>query len=313
MFAANGPEVLAKVILDSADDPEKVMEERCLASGLGSRGFSARGFAQGMAVINQELRSGGASLDRLNQLFRWALTGEGRDRELRYPGSRARLPEALLEPFNTSSPGPEAQQRIKNFLLDHYGDPRLSKGMWQGTNREAQEVMFRWLVQATLEDFFRFLDHVAKHSNDKQVDRHWRYRRAFWTAYLEAGMIEEAWVTFGPEARQEARHRLEGLKNNYSELQSGGGAKSNHAVLLLRIGDLVITEWSHMGKFRSWHVDNDNAPRFYRRSYRRGQVVHQPDFEGSHQGSESGSWQRKLSTYIREQTGFSIPMKDLMP
>jgi hypothetical protein len=311
LFSEQGPQTLADRIMESGRHPETLLADSCLAGALGSNGFARQGYTLAVSRMREQLADQDWQPRALEQLLAWSLDDSGEKGALRFPGLRTELVEALLLPFNQANPGPEAQKPIKEFLLNHYGDPRLSKAMWHGVDTEAVGVMYRWLVQSTLEDFFRFLDHVA--SFDREADRHWKYRRAFWTAYFEAGMIEEAWVAFGPDARREAKRRLKDMGQDYAELQAGSNVKANHAVLLLRIGGMVVTEWSHMGKFRVWHADNEHSPRFYRGQYRRNQLVWNPDFEGSHQGSESGSWQRKLSSHIRQQTGFSIPVRELMP
>ncbi len=311
LFRQEGPETLAARVLESGRSPITLLADSCLSGSLGAHGFGREGFVRAIAQIQNQLAGGDWSERHLDQLMVWALDESSSQGALRFPGLRTELAEGLLLPFIQGSPGPEAQPSIQHFLLNHYGDPRLSSAMWQGVNEEAVGVMYRWLVQATLEDFFCFLDHVA--SFDREADRHWTYRRAFWKAYLQAGMIEEAWVAFGPDARREARRRLKDMDQNYAELQAGSRVKANHAVLLLRIGGLVVTEWSHMGKYRVWHPGNEHMPPFYRSRYRRDQLVWHPDFEGSHQSSETGNWQQKLSRHIRQQTNFSLPLRELMP
>lgn len=307
----NGPKLLANKILATEQNADKILSEFCLSGTLNTQGFAFYSFFYGISIINKKLINQSCNLKQLNQLLNWAITKEDSKNSLRYPRLRIKLADGLLQPFNKDTPTSDLQQNIKKFLLEYYGDPRISSAMWQGVDQAALKVMYRWLVKATLEDFFRFLDHVA--SFDREADRHWTYRRAFWTAYLEAGMIEEAWVAFGPKAWQEAKRRLKDLVHYYAELRPGNNVKSNHAVLLLRVGGLVITEWSHVGKFRVWNADNDQVPRFYKPNYQRKELVLNPDFEASHQASDYGRWQYKLSTFIRKQSGFSIRMKDLMP
>jgi hypothetical protein len=41
---------------------------------------------------------------------------------------------------------------------------------------------------SALEDFFRVLDETAQ-------DSHWKYRKAFWSAYLRRDVIVDAWAT----------------------------------------------------------------------------------------------------------------------
>ena len=101
----------------------------------------------------------------------------------------------------------------------------------------------------------------------------------------------------------------------YGRFSRGTGVQNNHASLILRIGHLVITDWSHSGKYRVWDEGGDatRPPGFYKPSYTRTQLVTNAGFDGSHIGSENGVWQRRLAGYIRDKTGIQLALQDLMP
>jgi hypothetical protein len=46
------------------------------------------------------------------------------------------------------------------------------------------------LARASLDLFFKLIDEHA-------LDAQWRYRHAFWLAYLEQGVIADAWLALG--------------------------------------------------------------------------------------------------------------------
>jgi hypothetical protein len=172
--------------------------------------------------------------------------------------------------------------------------------------------MMRWLVENTLEDFFRLVSESAG-GNDRDADRQWPYRRAFWEAYLDGGHIVDAWVVLGEYVQRDAQRVFGNQGIGYGKLLRGYNVKHYHAVLILKIGDLVITEWSHMGKYRVWHDDNRNAPKFYLPEYTRNDLVTQPDFDGSHMGADYGKWQGNLANHVANWTGIAIHFNDYMP
>jgi len=311
LFGEGGPETVAAAVLHGTESTERMLEEAGLAGELSRSSFAAAAFRAAVRDVRNQLQQNDPQSQRLERLLEWSVLQDPAGGELQYPHLRIELAEALLEPFQEGGGSTEIAARIKSYFLEVYGDPRLSRSRWQGVSQGAEAVMLRWLVQSTLEDFFRFVAHVA--GRDAEADRHWHYRHAFWRAYLRAGVIEQAWVAFGARAAEEAERRFQDRGVSYGRIRSGQNVKPNHAVLLLKVGDLTITEWSHVGKYRMWTADNENTPSFYRHEYRREQLVTGPDMEGSHHGSESGNWQRKLSQSIRQRTGITISLRELMP
>lgn len=311
LFGAHGPDTLARAVLDGGEELETVLESAALSGQLARSGFASTAFSAAVRIASARLREGNALGQWFERLLTWSTTSDATGIQLRYPAARTELANALLKPFQDVNPPSGAAKRIKTYLLETYGDPRLDRSQWQGVSPYAEEVMLRWLVESTLEDFFRFVAHVA--SQDPEADRHWRFRHAFWRSYLRQNVIEQAWMVFGAQAAHEAKRRFRDETVAYGQLRSGQNVKPNHAVLLLKVGELTISEWSHVGKYRIWRPDNGSAPQFYRPEYRRPDLVTNPDRDGSHHGSESGNWQRKLAQAIHEETGISIPMKELLP
>ena len=119
--------------------------------------------------------------------------------------------------------------------------------------------MRRWLTRASLDLFFRLIDRHA-------LDRMWIYRHAFWLAYLERGAISDAWLALGGETFNEAK-TIRDLGGAYGRLR--GGVDTSQSALLLRIGPLVISEFTHIGKLRAWPTEWHSAPRFGSREYGR--------------------------------------------
>ena len=160
--------------------------------------------------------------------------------------------------------------------------------------------MYSWLVEVTMEDFLRLIDKSA-------FRRHWDFRRRFWKAYLDQGFIKDAWIALGPKVVPLARQLSQNRTTVYATLQ--GAVESSHSVLLMRIGSLIIAEWSHNGTCRIWHQNNKKAPRLYEAAYHRFKLTDAPDFKKAHHGAERNLWQQDISLYIRKETGIEPNMK----
>ena len=190
--------------------------------------------------------------------------------------------------------------------MRHLSDPRISmRGGWMGISEQIRHVMFRWLVGLELRDFFRLLDETA-------LDRHWRYRKAFWSAYLDQDYISDAWVTLGPEAAKIAHRKLEG-GNKGAGMLWGNGVKANHSVLIMRIDSITIAEWSHNGTCRFWLDGNKHAPKLYQEDYSRRGLMNGADFEQRHSSADRGAWQDSVAHWIKDNTGIKMPMYQYMP
>ncbi len=312
----NGPERVRQQVAALGGSVEELLQDMQLAGPLSRAGLAAAAFELACTRANHWLGSKRTVPVDLPRLLEFAVVMNGGERELRFsaPSHRQLLPDSILPPFALNSLPAETREMCKAFFLENYKDPRFERGPWQGVSDAAREVMYGWLVEDTLEDFFRLLQHAAK--GDLTAQRHWRARRAFWSAYLRAGHICDAWVVLSPRIDHEARRRLRGSEHAYGKLEAGSGVQPNHAVLMLRIDRLVITDWSHNGKYRVWDEGRRHAkpiPVLYRRVYRRADMVNSPDHDGAHHGSENGVWQRHLAGFIRDATGITMTTKELLP
>ena len=308
-FWANGPEKFGKALFES-ENPEALLSLAGFDSGFAERGFvqaSARAMFQ---YIHRDLNKWKIDNKSLTALLGFFEHNED-NKKLRFPNLRKGLADTLLLPYRQYYPEKDIQKLINDFLLKHYGDPRINRGNWHAVDEEAVEVFMRWLVHATLEDFFRVVREGSH--QDADADRMWPYREAFWSAYLHKGVITDAWVILGEGIANTSKRFLSKQANAYGKFERGSGVKSVHAALIMRIGDLIITEWNHSGKYRIWNTDQKSAPTFYKSHYSRKELVHHPDHEKAHHGAESGYWQGQLASYIAEWTGIRVTYKEYMP
>lgn len=225
---------------------------------------------------------------------------------------RVQFADALLRPWRGRRPAELVKSTLTAFFVQQYGDPRIEGArsyQWRQVAPDAIAVLMNWLAGDTLKAFMRVLEQTA--------DEIWRYRQKFWMAYYNAGYIEEAWLALGIQAQIYAR-RLQQDEPGMGFGRLDSGAAPNQSVLLLKIGHLVFTEWSHNGSLRAYVDGEIGSPRLYQRSYH-GTNLREPlsmDFhegmnqnpELRHMNSQGGTWQRKARDFIRHQTG--IHLKD---
>lgn len=297
LFAADAPARLAARLGNAAEAPDLVLDGCCLGGQLATGGLVREAFSQLIAATSAQLRGDNASTTSLERLLSLSRRPD-EVRKFRFEPDRFELVDGLLLPFVEGSPGPAAVEPIKAFLLDMLGDPRLTgASRWNGADPRARQVMLGWMVTQTLEDFFRLLEYAAK--NDATAHRHWAARKTFWTRYLKAGVIGDAWVALGPLARFEAKAMLSGSGQSYALLKPGYNVQKNHSAIVMRIGNLVITEWSHSGKFRAWRSDAPKCPKLYEQAYARSELVTDPADEVAHYSG----WQSRVADLIYDETG----------
>jgi len=292
LLKSNGPALLVKEIYSSPDPVADLLEDAGFKGELAAAEF----LREVVRVSLKETEKALARQPEASQLERALSLVVSREESLRFPTDAHLIAHALLLPHINRSPQPGTAKRIEVFLVQHLRDPRFDPTRWQLVRTDARDVLLRWIVGATLEDFFRLISRNA-------LERHWKYRHAFWRAYFKRDMIAEAWVVLGEEARATARGLWQ--KEPGHGVLTGTGDRA-HCVLLMKVGGLTIAEWSHNGKCRVWSSDTPAAPKLYSRTYRREQLKGRADLEIVHQYAERYGWQRRLAGYIFRQTGCEI-------
>ncbi|MBU1700319.1 MAG: hypothetical protein KJ970_15800 [Candidatus Eisenbacteria bacterium] len=295
----NGPERMAKLIYESDRPILDIYEEAGLVNELARGLFAKVTFSEIFGRLRNGLENGSVEENRLTRVFKYAREGD----RIRIEGAKGELAEALLEPFIEDTPPENLKKAIQSFLLDTVGDPRISKGAWQGIGKQAQNVLYRWLVGASLKQFFNLLDETAQ-------QHMWRYRHVFWDAYYKNGFVKDAWVALGSHASARARYDKTG---SYEQSATLGGSQGNQSVLFMKIGSITITEWSHSGKCRIYKNTDSNKPELYQGYYHAQRLRLGGDFEVTHHGSESGKWQKTISDKIYNETGALISYPEYMP
>ena len=241
------------------------------------------------------------------RLAAWALKGG----EFLYggiPRARAALAEALLLPWTTRTPAPEQRDFIKRVLLGLLKEPWTNPVAWVDVSPAAQGVMSLWLAKLSLEQFLEVVDETVQIHHTRM----WSSRRKFWGAYYEKGFIQEAWVVFGRRGAAIARYTA-GTRERADIVSFGSflgdpASDQRQAVLIMKIGTLVVADWSHNGCCHVWLAGNEKAPRLFQREYFRSDLIMDSDFEKPH----IRDWQSDVHDFIRIHTGLWMPGDDYL-
>ncbi len=217
------------------------------------------------------------------------------DDDIRFSSYVKEYSYALLSPFRDRTPSSEEQHHNQDFLIKHFGDPRISKSKWIGVDERDLAVINRWLAASA----FELLLSVVNKSNDTSQ---WAQREKFWKYYFDEDYITDAWVALGPNAAYEAKKLVKsGELKSTGEFAviTGGGVNADHSMLLLKIGKYIISEWTHSGKLRIYRETNRYAPLLYQKSYDTYKIRadNHADFYMAHHAS----WRPKLASVLHYQ------------
>ena len=217
--------------------------------------------------------------------------------------------EAMLGYYLAHLPTKSRKEYLKNLFISNLRDPRLYPQRWGYVDAVYKKLMQRWLTEESFEMLLQVLDAIADPG-------HWNDRKGFWTYYLENDFISDSWVIFGNEAYQQARYlQRQGMlakSAGYAKFNKRSGPiQANHSVLLMRVGNLIISEWTHSGRVRIFLNKSKRAPDFYKAEYSVAQI----QFNGVRLTSENVdssfdvymdhhvNWQPKVAEFIRLHTG----------
>jgi hypothetical protein len=303
-----GANSIANAIFDSNENVKSLLESIGIKGSLQSGGMISSALALALEQYQKnstDYNSNKLEI-RLERILQWARLGK---QHFSYPKLKTLFIESLLLPWANKTPEETISNQTQSFLLDSFDDPRLSGASWIGVNENAMQIIRRWLVKRALAQFLDVVDKLA-------LDSQWKYRRAFWMAYYNKGVINDAWVAFAINGASKSRY-IARQHNDNSWLSFGslvGTGDKDHAVLILRIGDLIIADFSHNGKCRFWYSNNKHAPKAYNKNYERYQLFNNnADFEYIHYSSQSYLWQTRVASQIKNVTGIQMVQRDFTP
>ena len=219
------------------------------------------------------------------------------------PGAAAAYAEAMLRPWVDRLPGEEIRSLVVPRLIGLMQDPRTNPADWSEVSEPARRVMLGWMTKDALEQFLEVVDETVQ----AYQSRIWAERRLFWLSYYDRHAIGECWVVFGRRGAALARH-LAARKDNpslthFANFLRDVGGDPNQAVLLMRVGPLLVADWSHNGRCHIWLRDNPAAPRLYQAEYLREDLMSGADFEAPHHKN----WQAAIAGFITSHLGVEPP------
>ena len=291
IFACPGAvQMVARHFMNAGSDEQAIAEaakriglEKILVQG----GMSKAAFC---AALQGYVRA--PNLELLGQLAVWRKFAA---KEEKFCNSA--YAEGLLLPWTGDTPPEDVKSETMRALDDSHDDPRVHPVNWAGVKDEAKNVMFRWLTGVSVEQFFHVIDKIGGPGGHM-----WPARRKFWLSYYKHGHMLDAWAAFGGAGLNYLRGSREVA---YAALN---GALYDHAVLLMRIGDLTIADWNQNGMCRIWNRGNKYAPQFYRRTYR-AEALRQGS-NGAFRHDPSGHWRGYVAQYIRDSAGIIMPARE---
>ena len=306
LLRVGGDRSFVQNLVSASDTIDEILCHAGLDGGLAQCGFLNSGISAYLRHAESLLIQSRLNPTRLDRLLT-LLEFEGK---LRFDDAamRTEVATALLRPFVERTPELATKERLQPFFLRHFRDPRLGTGKhrWSGVPDEIRRVVIRWLVERTLEQFFELVKETA-------LDRHWRYREAFWRAFHEHGLIDDIWFILGRNAKDILR-KMNTKKDEPESTADLRGGQGDQSVLLLRMPGVTITEWSHNGSCRIWLDGNRYAPELYQdNAYSGDDLRNGSDFSQPHVRSEDGRWQDKIAQWLRDNTGVEIARSEYFP
>ena len=111
--------------------------------------------------------------------------------------------------------------------------------------------------------------------------------------------MTEAWVLLGRKAGAYVRELRASGDQEVASLDCGKltGAQNGQSVLVMRVGELTIVEWSHSGACRVWLSNDPKAPRLHQATTDRTELMTESLDRITH--DHRGNWQQPLHTIIR--------------
>ncbi len=304
-------DTLANIHGGPAVRPAKRLEE--LRVGTMPRGAGLEIALHRHALEALRTASNANPLSRLRLVELWATAEDG---TLLDPSLTSIATDALLLAFRGETPDRDVRDRVIETAFHLVGDPRFEPHKWQG-NVTAELIIRRWLGELSLR---MFLDVVSRVSPPE----FWQQRRSFWEAVYRASLVDEAWVVLETEGAIFARKTF-GEHTAFARFVptaiGGAGADIGRgvAVLMLKIGTLLIVDWSHGGPCLIWDLERETgAPDIYRRAYeatRFRKIPRGPETIESHaaqgifwhSGSDQFVWQDQVAGYLQDARGIRLP------
>ena len=159
-----------------------------------------------------------------------------------------------------------------------------------------------------------YLDLFIKIIERTAVDHQFKPRKQFWLKYFEKDKISDVTLILASDADKIARQmRTEMDNTQYMQWAKLNLASNDQSVLLMRLGDLVIAEWSHNGAMRFWKSAEKNSPQFHLKEYFASQLRDNSlkirvgnAYRNSIIHHENGEWMNAAANAIKHFTNITV-------
>lgn len=193
----------------------------------------------------------------------------------------------------------EGSDSAKNWLMQlvfrRMGDPRGNNTDWLYVEEEAKEIFLHWLVKNDFAVFFHIIARTA--------DAMWRYRQAFWSAYMDE--IRASRIIIGQKAKLILNQEEKSKLMAYDFLE---GKSSDTSLLVFTIGQYTFIEVSHNGKLRIYSREKSPIQIFSQR-HRTIYYSHlinsdtEKEFVHTNPMGRGPNWQPKVRKWIYDHCG----------
>lgn len=194
--------------------------------------------------------------------------------------------------------GDSAKNWLMQLVFRYMGDPRGNNTAWLYVEEKAKEIFLHWLVKNDFAVFFHIIASTA--------DSMWKYRQAFWGAYMDE--IRASRIIIGQKAQlilnqlpSEEKRKL--MAYDYLE-----GKSSDTSLLVFTIGQYTFIEVSHNGKLRVYSREKSPIQIFSQRH----RTIYYSDLINSDTEEEfvhtnprgrGPNWQPKVRDWIYDHCG----------
>jgi hypothetical protein len=301
---------MARIALSPKANVQEFLRSVGLSPALTETGFAEIMHAAGLSILR--ITPVTTAPERLEIVRRWCL---GPTDKLFFPNWRREMARAVALPFGNTMPTQADRDVISNFLVGRFGDPRINRAAWIGLE-DVADILKRWLTEQSLRQFFDVVDRIAP-------DGAWKYRRKFWLAYHNQGLVKNAWVVFGADGAAEAQRSF-GREIHFGVFNSAGqkNIQRGHAVLLLDFGQCVVADWSYSGYCNIWPSNSSikppalNLARYSSDDVRRALPTERTEYNLTrhdifgHGGSEKYVWQNRVARRLQDLIGVRVSQYD---
>lgn len=183
------------------------------------------------------------------------------DTTLQHQGANLAI-AALLEPWRQSDPNKRQKEVIKNGLINAYGDPRTTAGIWGMCSMEARQVILKWLAGDTILMFFDIV-------TETEISHMWTDRKELWYGLFEEDLISEAWFALSKKGIEIAEQKKQehNLKLEYGNNESLTAADRKKCLLIMKVNNRWVVEGSHSFKTHVFRKNDESFVEPYKDSY----------------------------------------------